>query len=207
MKRTENEQLNSPEYWDAEYRKEMGSGKARFDYDRLDFVLNQIRDVAQYFPDATGLTFLDAGCGSAELLNHVHAIFPMWKKSGLDFSPEVIKFCQKYNPQFSFRCADVCNTGYRDQEFFAVNCMETLEHVDDPEEAVSELARITRERGNLCVSVPFMEKNNSDEHVWLFTVDDVFNLLKPYGDIVDFKIAAGGLSICASCKIPAGHRK
>ena len=207
MKRTENPQINEPSYWDDQYRAEQGQGKQRFDYDRLDFVLNQMRDVGQYFPDYDGLSILDAGCGSAELLSHVHAVFPMWKKIGLDFSPAVIEFCRKYNPHFNFKCADVCETGFRDGTFYLVHCGETLEHVDDPEMAVAELARITSEKGNVVISVPFQDKNPSTEHVWEFTIPDVVALLEPYGDITDLRVVANGLSIMAGVKIPMGHKK
>jgi SAM-dependent methyltransferase len=202
MKRTENEQINTPEYWDEQYRSERGQGKQRFDDERKNFVLNAIRDVAQYFPNNPDLPFLDAGCGSAELLNLVHAVFPMWKKHGLDFSPEVISFCQRYNPHINFVCADVCRTGFQTQSVYLVHCGECLEHTDDPQRAVAELARITAPKGNIVISVPLMMQNPSPEHIWEFSIEDVIGLTAPYGELRDFKIVAGGLSVMTSTKVP-----
>jgi len=200
MKRTENPQLNSPEYWDKQYQSEISSGKQRFDFERTVFVYNAIRDVQQYWP-GQALAFLDAGCGSAELLNHVHAVFPTWKKYGLDFSPNVIDFCQQYNPHIEFKCRDVIATRYNDGQFYLTHCGETLEHVDDPERVVAELARITHPRGNLVISVPLMNQNPSPEHFWEFEIEDAFILTGQYGKVIDLKIVAGGLSLMWTTKI------
>lgn len=49
---------------------------------------------------------------------------------------------------------DATQMGFRDGVFDAVICLETLEHVDDPQAAVTEIARVLRDGGRVVVSVP-----------------------------------------------------
>lgn len=202
MKRVIKENINTPKYWDGELKKEYLSTKRRFDDDRRDFLTGAMEDVWQYYPDYEQLNILDVGCAEGQALRSVHVLFPTWRKAGVDFCPESIMRCKDFDPNFEFWCQSVYDLPFEDNEFMVVHCGETLEHLDDPEAAVKELFRVVKPKGNLVLSVPFMDKNTSPEHIWEFDIQNCIDLTAPYGKIVNLKIAAGGISICWSTKKP-----
>lgn len=200
MKRVNEANLNSEKYWDDVYGREQNSGKRRVDNERFEFLLGAMSDRQQYDPGAS-MALLDAGCGPGEMLGLVHAVYPHWKFTGVDFSEFVVTENRAWFPQMQFSIASVNQLPLCDSKFQVVNCMETLEHVDDPEGAVRELVRVTENRGNLVLSVPFYDRNPSDEHVWSFSVPDCIALTERFGEVRDLRVLASGLSICWTTKV------
>jgi len=95
---------------------------------------------------------LDAGCGEGHAL---HSLIPetVGTYAGIDANPECIAWCQAQFPERQFAVGSVMALPFGDRSFDVVLCMEVLEHLQQPELAVRELARVTR--NGVVLSVPF----------------------------------------------------
>lgn len=117
---------------------------------RLDFfeeLYNACRDCV------TG-RILDIGCGSGDFLRIIAARTPHGQFHGLDFSWSGVQRSKTNLPQGQFINGDIYATGYRNHSFDTVLCTEVLEHLEDPQTALQELARICTDTGTLIVTVP-----------------------------------------------------
>lgn len=56
--------------------------------------------------------------------------------------------------KLSFRVADAHNLPFKDKEFDAIFCLETMEHVEDPKKVISEIHRVLKDGGHAIVLVP-----------------------------------------------------
>ena len=80
---------------------------------------------------------------------------------------------------------------FRKGELDAAVCFETIEHLDSPEQLVSEFARILRPEGLLLLSFPNAIYENTDEngnnkdpfHKHIFQLDDILLMLSPFFDV------------------------
>ncbi len=118
---------------------------ARFLFDRFYRVLGQM--VTELMPESV----LDAGCGEGETLERLQGILPH-DVHGFDSNPTCVAFASARLPAYRFRTGDVCHVDYQDGRFDLVLCLEVLEHLADPAQAVRELARVSRR--HIVVSVP-----------------------------------------------------
>jgi len=111
-----------------------------------------LADAAQLVAVARPRTVLEVGCGSGEL---AAALFRDESLSyqGVDLSPEEVVRAQSGQPHREFQVASVYDLPHSDARFDLVVACEILEHVDDPERAVDELARVCG--GFLLLSVPW----------------------------------------------------
>lgn len=192
MTPTGNNNINSPEYWDQIYLDEWGSGKRRIDHERLEFLIGGMRDWHQYHTNERG-RLLDVGCGNGELLRLVHATLPEWEMNGIDITAKTIAKAQGCDPGFKYREGNIYDLPYG-EEFPVVFCGETLEHLDHPEDAIKQLARVTLPGGYLICSLPCNHNNYSPEHQNEFTVWDAIKLTQPYGELINIDVKCGGLS-------------
>lgn len=96
--------------------------------------------------------FLDAGCGEGHALNELRGLLPD-EVVGFDLNPDAVAFCQQQHPEGTFTVEDIFALPYPDDHFDVVLCMEVLEHLDAPQLALAELARVCR--GTLVLSVPY----------------------------------------------------
>jgi len=95
-------------------------------------------------------SLLDAGCGEGETLRRLSKCLPQ-HVLGFDLNPDSIAFAEQHTPG-QLCVADIYHTGYPDDAFDTVLCLEVLEHLDQPELALAELARIARIE--MIISVP-----------------------------------------------------
>lgn len=151
--------INSPEYWDTHQT-------------AVDFGLRQ-----QKYKQLAGMGnfILDAGCGLSPFLNGLGNNFLY--KWGLDYSPETIKKCRELYPECYFLRGDVTIMPFEDKCFDVVVCGEVIEHIEDFEKVISEMARVAKRR--IIISTPKLEFTEP-EHLWEFEEQDLLELLKPY---------------------------
>jgi SAM-dependent methyltransferase len=100
--------------------------------------------------EAAPESVLDVGCGEGELTAEWAAGRPRTEVLGVDVA-DVTRVCPA--PNLAFRViAPVPPLPFGDGAFDLVAAVESLEHMEDPEGALAEMARCAR--GHLLVSVP-----------------------------------------------------
>lgn len=101
-------------------------------------------------PQRAGARVLDVGCGAGQVVDRLtQAGFEAY---GVDVSEPNIERARR----FSDRCSlyDGRRLPFPDQHFAAVGALNVLEHVEEPEAFLRELARVTEPGGTLVVSSP-----------------------------------------------------
>jgi SAM-dependent methyltransferase len=103
---------------------------------------------------ASGLNVLDAGCGvgyGAEMIARAGAS----RVVGIDLAPEAIAAAsERVGEMAEFQVGDVQDMPFDEGSFDLVVCFEVLEHLEDPEPAITALKDVLREGGLLIVSSP-----------------------------------------------------
>jgi SAM-dependent methyltransferase len=107
---------------------------------------------------AQGRRVLDAGCGTAygtEILARAGAV----EAVGVDRAGDILDAVRERMPETaSLQAADLLELPFDDGSFDLVVCFEVLEHLEDPEAAIAELARVLAPDGVLAVSSPNRER-------------------------------------------------
>lgn len=99
--------------------------------------------VTALYTRAAPKTVLEVGCGEGKLAQHLldHAPRPD-RFEACDL--ELGQIAPGLDPLIHFREASVYQLPYADDELDLVVCCEVLEHLDDPERGLAELARVAR---------------------------------------------------------------
>lgn len=101
-----------------------------------------------------GNSILDVGCGKADFLNLIKNSYQI---AGTEVNTQRVDFLNGMLGQDIVRLGNLDEKlDFEDESFDAVVCLEVLEHLEDPEEALKELLRISRKR--VIITVPFNEK-------------------------------------------------
>lgn len=125
---------------------------------------------------------LDVGCNAGETLNRLAKEFGI-RGFGIDISDKTIDIAQKHNTfnnQYTVGSAD--KLPYEDNYFDVVISQDVLEHLENPEDALSEMARVLKPKGKLfiyCISV-----NNRGTVRQLM---QIFHHKHAWGDLGDHK--------------------
>jgi SAM-dependent methyltransferase len=107
--------------------------------------------IRRHFPDAR--SFFDAGCGAGGVVERLSASLPNMTFTAGDALAAGIAFARQRAPAVSFVQLDVRRLPY-DREFDIVGAFDVIEHLDDDQQALSEIYRATKAGGGLIVTVP-----------------------------------------------------
>jgi ubiquinone/menaquinone biosynthesis C-methylase UbiE len=105
-------------------------------------------------PFCTGADVLDAACGAgygaAHLAKAARAVV------GVDLDDETVRHAERRYAlsNVTFRAGDVSRLDDPDESYDVVCSFETIEHVDDAEQTLSEFSRVLRSNGVLLISTP-----------------------------------------------------
>ena len=129
---------------------------------------------------APGLNVLDAGCGTGygiKILEQAGAK----RIIGVDISEDAVTDASKSNggPRVEVRQGDVRALPFSQGEFDLVVCFEVIEHVDEPDLVLDELARVLTPEGILCISTPNrrMYPPGNPYHLHEYTPDEFEQVL------------------------------
>ena len=117
--------------------------------------------LSREFPDAK--TLLEVGCGTGGVLAHLRAKHPELSLTGSDLLPETLSVARDRVPDATFFQADIRNLPYT-EEFDVVCALDVIEHLDEDDLAVEEIARSVRPGGGVIFAVP--------QHMWLWDAWD-----------------------------------
>jgi ubiquinone/menaquinone biosynthesis C-methylase UbiE len=110
-------------------------------------------DVAGSAPQAGAV--LDVGTGPGVLLVEIARRRPDLQLTGIDLSADMVAAANRNLSRFGARATacvgDVADLRFPDQSFDLIVSSFSLHHWDDPESAISELARVLRPGGRLHV--------------------------------------------------------
>ena len=161
------------------------------------FLLNRffsrIRDAVS---EAAPVTVLDAGCGEGELMRR-GVLSSGLRVTSMDLRPEALALFRSHTAQRDLVCASVVALPFADRSMDTVLCLEVLEHLERPELALAELARVARrsvilsvphepyfQAGNLVRGKHLYGWGNHPEHVQHWNPATFHTLLKPvFGQI------------------------
>jgi SAM-dependent methyltransferase len=112
------------------------------------------RTLDELFAEAAPESVLDIGCGEGVLTEQWAKALGSGRVVGTDLDDPKLKgeWATRRRPNLQFEALPVESLSFADDEFDLVAATEVLEHVDDPEAAVAEMARVARRW--LLVSVP-----------------------------------------------------
>jgi SAM-dependent methyltransferase len=103
--------------------------------------------------DVRGLRVLEIGCGAGAFAKYLAGQGA--EVTAADFSPSAVELAsQLAGPLVRTLVADIQNLPFDDESFDLVVSLETLEHVPNPDQGLSELVRVTRIGGRLIVTTP-----------------------------------------------------
>ena len=97
---------------------------------------------------------LDIGCGAGKFLATLQKEFPEIEFTGIDASKKAIAEGKKAHPKMHFFNRNAEDTKFNDEEFDIIIMLDVLEHVRDPEKALSEVTRILRKNGLFHTFIP-----------------------------------------------------
>lgn len=111
---------------------------------------------------------LDIGCGAGFLSNPLAQAG--FRVTGLDASQESLAVAHRHDQTRSvdYRRGDALDLPFADASFDAVCAMDFLEHVEDPQRAIAEAARVLRPRGLF-----FFHTFNRSPLAWLIVIKGV----------------------------------
>ncbi|MBW8706595.1 Malonyl-[acyl-carrier protein] O-methyltransferase [Streptomyces sp. MBT84] len=117
--------------------------------------MQRVRAAAfEVFAPAEGERLLDAGCGVGEVARQLgERVGGRGSVAAIDLSEHVIAAARSRNDgrPVDYAVGDITALDFPDDHFDGVRCERVLQHVQDPDIALKELARVTRPGGRVCV--------------------------------------------------------
>jgi ubiquinone/menaquinone biosynthesis C-methylase UbiE len=114
----------------------------------MDGFLDAIRELYDARPDET---VVEIGCGEGELLSRLSAWRPARQQFGFDVSREILEQARRH-PGITVALQSAEALALADRSADLVIASEVLEHLNDPQAALREIARVARRR--VILSVP-----------------------------------------------------
>jgi len=126
---------------------------------------------------------LDVGCGNGRLMDEMHKKLKV-PVCGIDLSKSIIEKNKKFYPNYEFYCLDI-QKEYLNRKFELVVCSEILEHLEEIDQAITNLSQmvsryfiITVPKGRI---FPIDRKMGHKRH---FSKETIHRLLKKNGFFV-----------------------
>lgn len=119
----------------------------------LHFFFAKVDKILKKKIDAPPLKILEVGCGEGFVLSRLVKLFPQADLVGIDISSQALLEAKKLCPQVELLEGDVQQLDFADNQFDLVVCLEVLEHLPNPDQALREIVRVSK--GEVLISVPW----------------------------------------------------
>lgn len=116
--------------------------------------LRRVRDTLALIDPAGIGSILDYGCGRGDWSGTLRARFPAARITGIDISATAIRKAREAMPDQEFRPFDGARAPYAAGAFDLLFSYHVLEHVLDIDAVVSDMSRLVRPGGWLCIIFP-----------------------------------------------------
>lgn len=98
-------------------------------------------------------SFLEIGCGTGFVLSGVRGAFPSVELSGSEVFTAGLSFAAQRVPSARFYQMDARSIPFRD-EFDVIGAFDVIEHIDEDETVIAEVAGALRPGGSFLITVP-----------------------------------------------------
>ena len=127
-------------------------------------------------PNLRGRRVLDAGCGDGVLscmLAHEGA-----EVYGIDISRKALEVAKKRCRNARFYHASIYSLPFPDKFFDHITCLEVIEHLADPDKALTELKRVWKGSGKIIITTPIYRGEPASNHVREYTEPEFLKLIR-----------------------------
>ena len=179
------------EYYLLEYQNQNPLAKLLFDnyYRKLGYIIGKVGDNS---------SLLEVGCGPGESSRRIIKMLKGQHFEASEFDERLVRKLLETNPAFKVSQESVYSLQRKDNEFDCVLLLEVLEHLDNPELALSEIFRVARR--HVIVSVPhepiwsilnfvrgkyIRDFGNTPGHINRWSPGKIKKMVEKYGTIVD----------------------
>ena len=141
------------------------------------------KTVWDWIPSSNNL--LNVGCGSSPII----AKYP--NSTNVDINEAKLLFLKEKLPSISITCAGAENLPFDNEQFEDIICIEMIEHLEDAEKAIAEIARVLKPNRNVVIATPDYSKlfwriskefiGVEEDHVTHFTKETLESLCRKYG--------------------------
>ena len=150
--------------------------------------------VWNWIPASSAL--LDIGCGSSPIISH----YP--NAIGIDINNEKLAFIKNKCPTTAIKAMSADSLIFKDNNFDYVLCVETIEHLQEPEKVISEISRVVKSGGKVIIATPdygrlwwYLAERftpTREQHINKFTKKKLDELCKTFGlSLISYKYVAG----------------
>ena len=148
---------------------------------------------SQSFRHLKGPAILDAGCGEGITLEKLIKLHPDWNIEGLDIDTANVSICKSIG--LPAQHGSLYELPFENERFDSCLFMEVIEHLEHPDKALGELARVTKKNGRLVIVFPidwamyavrliclrFKEAAFDPGHLRQWSIRDLAIALRSYG--------------------------
>ena len=173
--------VNTQEYWDKKYSESPDeyTNKHPKQTVRWDNALEYIND---------GDWVVDIGCGIGEFLTYANEKRKNLRLNGVDISPYAIDRCFEKIKNGMFWVGEAGKHKFGRNTRDVIFMGETLEHIDNPQEAVDVAYSALKKDGRLIITTPYKNAIDSIEHVNGFDEASLVDLLEDFYKVKIVKI-------------------
>ena len=168
---------NSPNEYDRIFLARQKKGVDWFDLKRWKELIKHYR----------GGPVIDIGVLDSLALIMLRKKYPFEFMLGIDIAEYAIKTMRVVYPSIYWEEYDANNIPIKDNAVNYVIMGELIEHVESPGKVIKEAMRILKSGGILALSTPLEETEkgefDKEHHLWSFSIEDIINLLSPYGTV------------------------
>lgn len=174
---TDNKEITTAAYWNALFTGKRNNTKQDASNNiRPKNYFDRFGWVAEY---AEGPNVLGIGSGHAHCEKRIKAKHPDWNIIASDQASEAIKVAN-FEPYFTFSCYEI---PFADKMFDTVMVTNALEYFEYLHRFLTEAKRVGK---YFLASLPLGEEKLWSQ-LYIFTEENVKELLRPYGTIEEFK--------------------